>query len=77
VEYRETDASVRRLFGFGSPRLSMGQFRSDGLGQHTRYSYTQCESCMVLTVGDEILAVSGRDRESTRAIYEELIRRCE
>ena len=72
IEYRETDKAGVRTFGFGSARLLMGQFKNDAFGTHTRYSYTQCDACVVVTAGEKILVLSGKDADSTRAIYEEL-----
>ena len=72
IEYRETNQAGVRTFGFGSARLMMGQFKNDAFGAHTRYSYTQCDACVVVTAGEKILVLSGKDADSTRAIYEEL-----
>ena len=72
IEYRETDKAGVRTFGFGSARLLMGQFKNDAFGTHTRYSYTQCDACVVVTAGEKILVLSGKDADSTRALYEEL-----
>lgn len=75
VEYRETDDPGRRAFGFGSARLLMGAFENDEFGAYTRYSYTGCQSAVVLTSGEKVLVLSGRDDAETRAIYEELLTR--
>ena len=72
IEYRETNQAGVRTFGFGSARLMMGQFKSDEFGAHTRYSYTRCDACVVVTSGENTLVLSGKDADSTRAIYEEL-----
>ena len=65
-----------RQFGFGSPRLSMGQFRNDEYGDYTRYAYTGCDSSVELRVGEEILVISGSNEKNTQAIYQELAKRC-
>lgn len=75
IEYRDTDKMGVRTFGFGSARLMMGQFQNDEFGTYTRYSYTKCGSCVVLTSGENILVLSGRDEAATRAIYEALTAR--
>jgi len=77
VEFRETDHAGTRQFGFGTPRLRMGQFKNEEYGDYTRYSYTRCEPCVVLKAGEKTLVVGGIDRAATWAIYEELSRRCE
>jgi hypothetical protein len=50
----------------------MGQFKTDAFGTHTRYSYTQCDACVVVTSGKNTLVLSGKDADSTRALYEAL-----
>ena len=72
IEYRETDKTGVRTFGFGSARLLMGQFKNEEFGTYTRYSYAQCDACVVVTAGEKILVLSGKDADSTRALYEEL-----
>ncbi len=73
LEYREEDEPGSRTSGFGSPRLLMGSFQNGEFGFYTRYSYTKCDSCIVIEMGDAILVISGKNEEKTREIYEELI----
>ena len=75
IEYRDADKAGVRTFGFGSARLLMGQFKNDEFGAYTRYSYTRCDSCVVLTSGEDTLVLSGPDEAATRALYEELLAR--
>lgn len=75
IEYREQDDPGIRTGGFGSSRLQMGTFKNDEFGSYTRYSYTGCGSCVVLTTSEKTLVISGIDDESTKAIYEELAAR--
>lgn len=78
IEYREQDdpnASVSRTFGYGSFNLLMGEFENDEFGAYTRYSYTACDSCVVLTVDEKILVINGTDDEHTKAVYDELIKK--
>jgi len=75
IEYRDTDKAGVRTFGFGSARLLMGQFKNDEFGTYTRYSYTKCDSCVVLISGENVLVLSGPDEAATREIYEELTAR--
>lgn len=72
VEYRENDAGGVRTNGFGSARLLMGTFKNDEFGYYTRYSYTNCASCVVLSVDGKTLVLSGIDDTATKAIYEKL-----
>jgi len=75
MEYREEFDAGYRAFGFGTPRLSMGTFQNDEFSFYTLYAYTGCKACVVMEVEDKILVLGGRNREETRAIYEELMGR--
>ena len=78
IEYREKcDAGVR-VSGFGSARLMLGIFENEEFGRYTRYSYTGCESCVVLRSADgKVMVLTGADPEATMAIYAELTARLE
>lgn len=73
IEYREEGPAGTRTNGFGSPRLQMGSFRNDEFGPYTRYTYTRCPSCVVLTVNGDTLVLSGTDEGSTLEIYRALL----
>ena len=74
MEYRETFDGGTRVIGFGTPRLSLGRFKSEELGEYVRYGYTSCEAAILLRIeGNTMVAISGRDAEETRAIYEKLM----
>ena len=75
VEYRDGDIPGLRVGGFGSPRLLLGFFENEEFGIHTRYTYTNADSGIVITVGEKILVINGRDPTETRAIYEILVQR--
>ena len=61
-----------RTWGFASARLMMGWFKSGELGNYTRYTYTGCDSYILLTSGDDILIISARTEAETQALYEAL-----
>ena len=75
IEYREAFDGGVRAYGFGSARLLMGTFQNDEFGYYTRYTYTGCDACVVLTVDGEVLVISGKTEADTIAIYEELTER--
>lgn len=75
VEYRDTDNAGMRTFGYGTPTLLMGEFENGEFGKYTRYSYPECASCIVLTVNDKILVLNGEDESSTKALYDEIMKR--
>ena len=72
IEYAEGIPAGSRTNGFGSPRLSMGDFRNDAFGPYTRYAYTGCSSCVVLRVQGRTVVLSGADEGATRALYDQL-----
>ena len=62
-----------RTWGFASARLLMGWFESDELGDYTRYTYTGCDSYILLTSGEDILMLGAKTEADTQALYEELL----
>ena len=66
-----------RTWGFASARLLMGWFESDELGDYTRYTYTGCDSYILLTSGDDILILNAKTEADTQALYEELLEKIE
>jgi len=75
IEYRDTDNSGTRTNGYGSPQLLMGSFQNDEFGYYTRYSYTKCRACVVLTIHGKTLVLSGKDEAETSALYDALLAR--
>ena len=73
IEFREEDDPGSRVWGLGSLRLLLGTFQNEEFGTYTRYSYTNPESCIVLTVEGKTLVIADRDTESTEAIYNQII----
>lgn len=61
-----------RTWGFASARLLMGWFESDELGDYTRYTYTGCDSYILLTSGEDILMLGAKTEADTLALYETL-----
>ena len=76
IEFRDEEISGSRVAGFGSIRLLLGDFNNKELGNYTRYTYTNSESGIILMVNDREVVLSGKDKESTFEIYEELKLRC-
>ncbi len=75
IEYREENVKGARTFGFGSPRLSLGNFQNEEFGTYTLYSYTKAESFVVIKSGEKVLVIGGKTEQETKAIYEKLIER--
>ncbi|MBR6780022.1 MAG: hypothetical protein IKM24_03290, partial [Clostridia bacterium] len=66
---RETFQKGRRTNGFGSPRLSMGQFENEEFGAYTLYAYTETESAVVLRSDGNILVLNGKDEAQTVEMF--------
>ena len=75
VEYRDDFDKGSRIAGFGSPRLSMGNFENEEFGAYAIYSYNCCDSAIVLRDGDKVLVLNGKDEAATKELYNELEKR--
>lgn len=75
VEYREDFSTGVRTNGFGSPRLSMGSFRNEELGDYTLYAYTGCDAVVILDVQGKLLVYGGKTVEDTKTFYETMVER--
>ena len=74
IEYREGVPKGIRTDGFGSPRLSIGEFENDEFGRYIRYTYTKCDSYVVIKAKGETLVLNdSRDGDSSKEIYEKLL----
>lgn len=73
IEYRTTDNPGDRTFGYGAPGLLMGEFENSEFGAYTRYSYTSCKSCIVLTIGERTMVMNSKDESGTKELYEKLL----
>lgn len=76
LEYRDSDTPGARTNGFGSARLLMGSFQNEEFDFYTRYSYTRCPACVVLTVDGRFYVLSGKDEAETKILYEALLSHC-
>jgi len=72
IAYLEDFEGGYRVSGFGSARLSLGQFRNDQQGNYIAYLYTQCDACVVLRSEGNVLLINGADETATKAIYDTL-----
>lgn len=75
IKYSDEKIPGSRVGGFGSFRLLMGDFKNAEFGNYTRYTYTKSDAGVVLVVKGREVVIGGEDKESTRAIYEELLKR--
>lgn len=73
IELREGNMDGVRVGGYGSFRLLMGYFQNEEFGTYIRYTYYKPEACIVVTLQDLTLVLSGETRAETEAIYQELL----
>lgn len=76
IELREKSNVGIRTFGFGSARLSLGNFENDEFGDYTRYTYNGCEAAIVIKSDNKILVLNGKNLEETEEIYNTLREKC-
>ncbi|MBO4937645.1 MAG: SdpI family protein [Oscillospiraceae bacterium] len=77
LELRHENVSGSRIWGLGSFRLLLGHFENEEFGHHIRYTYYDPQACIVVTCGEKVLVLSGKDAAQTEALYAELIARTE
>ena len=75
IEYREGNVDGTRTYGVGSFRLLMGTFENEEFGTYTRYTYYRPEACVILSVNGKTLVLSGSSAESTRSLYDTLVKK--
>ena len=77
IEYRAEGIPGTRVSGFGTPRLLLGWFQNEELGNHIRYTYGGNTPCILLTVKGKALVIGGADEAETKALYEALVTKWE
>ncbi len=73
VELLESVGAGMRIMGFGSAKLSVGQFENDILGTHTRYTYNSCNVSILIQSRDRKLVIGGETPAQTQSLYETLL----
>ena len=75
VEYRENFDRGTRQNGFGSAKLLTGMFYNEEFGSYTLYSYTKCDSAVIIKSDGKVLAIGDTTAQSTKEIYEQLVKK--
>lgn len=75
IEYRDNVDPGIRTNGFGSARLSLGNFRNDEFGAYTRYAYTGEKDVIVIKSGNKKLLYSMKKALMTQKQYTKLFQR--
>ena len=80
IESIELDESFdvgMRVYGFNSARFNLGNYKNTEYGNYTCYTYTKCNTCVVIKINGKLLALNRPDTEQTRALYDEVYARWE
>ncbi len=73
IEYREDFDAGRRVMGFGSPRLLMGNFRNREFSNYTIFSYTKSPAHLVIKTENKIIVIGLEKEEDTKELYELIV----
>lgn len=73
IELRDTQNAGARVMGYGSSRMLVGTFKNDEFALHTRYTYAQCDSEIVLKLGDKVVVFNAETPEQTEEIYNSIL----
>ncbi len=74
ISYKENDIHGKRTYGFGSSRLSMGEFKNNEYDKYLRYSYTKCSTGIAITKKDgSTVVISKSNPQETLDLYNRLI----
>ena len=75
IELREGISPGRRISGADTLRVLAGYFRNEEFGNYIRYTYTTCDTCVVLQLPGKTLVLGGENATATRAISDALRQR--
>ncbi len=70
IEYRKDLDVGTRTNGFGSAKLSMGNFQNGEFGSYTLYAYTGATEFVVLTSDGKTLVIGMSNAKDTQAIFD-------
>lgn len=73
VEYRENDLIGKRIIGFSSFSMMMGEYDNSEFGSYTRYSYSNCKSCVIIHADDRVLIINNKEEDATKKLYDTLL----
>lgn len=75
VELREDFEFGSRNYGFGSVKLSLGNFCNEEFGNYTLYAYNRCDSVVVIKSGEHILVLTEKNAAETELLYKSILDR--
>ena len=69
IQVKENDKIGVKEFAFNSAKLSLGRFKNEEFGSHTRYTYNACKTVVVMRIDGKTLVINSKDDDTTREIY--------
>lgn len=72
VTFRASNVDGIRVGGYGNLRVGLGYFKNDEFGTYIRYAYTAPDACVVVTLPEQTVVLSGKTAEETRGLWEQL-----
>ncbi len=69
VEFFNVCDTGIRTNGFGGTKILLGEFENDKFGTYTRYTYSACESCVLIIIDGNELVINGETAEETEKIF--------
>ena len=69
IEIKENVKIGVKEFAFNSAKLSLGRFKNEEFGSHTRYTYNACKTVVVMKIDGKTLVINDKNDDITREIY--------
>ncbi len=69
VEFYDEMKIGTKEMGFNSAILSIGKFKNEALGEHTRYTYNKCSAVVVIESNGNFFVINAKTVEDTKKIY--------
>ena len=69
ITYSKDFDKGMRTYGFGSAKLSLGNFKNEDLGSYTLYAYNGAKEFIIIRSDDETLVIGMKDSDQTQEIY--------
>ncbi len=70
--YDEMEIGTKQM-GFNSAILSIGKFKNEALGEHTRYTYNKCSAVIVIESDGKLLVINAKTAKDTKEMYTHIV----
>ncbi len=70
IELLDNCEKGMRTNGYGGSKLLLGSFENTMLGDYTRYTFTSCKSCILLTIDGKPLVINASTDEETKELFD-------